>query len=64
MADIKEPSDHFEENLDKGGRQEDTAPLPDSLVNMTAQEIQKLGVKTTAKLDMLIMPPMVILYIL
>lgn len=64
MTDIKEPSDHFEEDLHKGCRQEDAAPLPDSLTGLTAQEIQKLGVKTTTKLDMLIMPPMVILYIL
>lgn len=62
MADIKAPDDHFETL--KQDDQEVQPPPPEVLVGLSDLEIKKLGLRTTLKLDLIVMPAMTILYIL
>ena len=62
MADIKLTSDYVE-GVDKA-EQEAFARLPDALAGLSGSDLNKVGVKATMKLDLLIMPATTILYIL
>ncbi|RMY74289.1 hypothetical protein D0863_03344 [Hortaea werneckii] len=65
MADIKDnESQHVEELEDMKAPNHHTINLPDSLLGLDDAEMKKLGVKTTTKLDFVIMPAMTIMYIL
>ncbi|KAI6833721.1 putative MFS transporter [Hortaea werneckii] len=65
MADIKDnESQHVEELDDMKAPNHHTINLPDSLLGLDDTELKRLGVKTTTKLDFVIMPPMTIMYIL
>ncbi|KAK4541320.1 hypothetical protein LTR36_008078 [Oleoguttula mirabilis] len=64
MTDVKDTTQYVEE-FDKANVTHDEAiELPASLAGLSDDEIKKLGVKTTTKLDLVIMPALVILYIL
>lgn len=63
MADTKEV-DQYVEAFDKHHVQDHTTTLPPTLVGLSDAEIKKVGLKTTLKLDLIIMPCLTILYIL
>lgn len=63
MADTKDAMQHVED-FEKPIGGDDGIGLPPSLMSLSQDEIRKLGRKTTMKLDMIIMPAMVIMYIL
>jgi hypothetical protein len=62
MSDVKSMDEHIE-RLDKTQHEEQT-PLPEAISGYSHDELRKLGRKATIKLDLVIMPAMVILYIL
>ncbi|KAI6906156.1 putative MFS transporter [Hortaea werneckii] len=65
MADIKDnESQHIEELDDMKAPNHHAINLPDSLLGLDDAELKKLGVRTTTKLDFVIMPAMTIMYIL
>lgn len=65
MADIKDnESYHIQELDDMKAPGNHTINLPDSLLGLDDAEVKKLGVRTTTKLDFVIMPAMTIMYIL
>ena len=66
MADAKSVTEQVEisEPEDLKAHQDDQLPRPESLRGLTDEEIKKLGVKTTLKLDLIIMPALTIMYIL
>jgi hypothetical protein len=70
MADLKSsPADQIEDceivksNLHHND-DNDTLPYPESLQNMSEEAITQLGKKTTLKMDLIVMPALVIMYIL
>ena len=65
MADIKDnESQHVEELEDLKAAHHNTINLPDSLLGLDDAEMKRLGVKTTTKLDFVVMSAMTIMYIL
>ncbi|KAI7371802.1 hypothetical protein KC336_g20740, partial [Hortaea werneckii] len=65
MADIKDhESQHVEELDDMKAPNHNTINLPDSLLGLDDADLKKLGVRTTTKLDFVIMPAMTVMYIL
>lgn len=66
MADAKSATEQVEtfEPEDLKSHQDDSLPRPESLRGLTDDEIKKLGVKTTLKLDLIVMPALTIMYIL
>lgn len=65
MADIKDTeSQHVEELDDMKAPNHHTINLPDTLLGLDDAEMKILGVRTTTKLDFVIMPAMTIMYIL
>lgn len=66
MADIKDVKRHIENYDDEivVATEPETLPLPASLAGLSKEELHKLAVKTTWKMDIVIMPCMTILYIL
>jgi hypothetical protein len=62
MSDVKSVDEHVE-GLDKT-QHEEQKPLPEAISGYSQDELHKLGRKATIKLDLVIMPAMVILYIL
>lgn len=64
MTDVKDTTQYVED-LDKASIPKDEAiQLPVSLAGLSDNELRKLGVKTTTKLDLVVMPALVIMYIL
>jgi hypothetical protein len=61
MADLKEALEHVED-FSKAVDLEDAVTLPASLSGLTDDEVRKLGKITTARLDLIVMPPLVIMY--
>jgi hypothetical protein len=61
--DTKEP-EHYLEDFDKKVNEHDVNELPASLQSLSADEVHKLGLKTTTRLDLIVMPALVIMYIL
>lgn len=66
MADAKSVTEQVEDfELENAKRQQDEeTPYPPCLQGVSDDEVKKLGVKTTLKLDLVIMPAMTIMYIL
>ena len=64
MKDTKDTVQHVEHIEKINGAHEEAIDLPASLAGLSKDELHTLGVKTTTKLDLLIMPALVILYIL
>lgn len=67
MADAKsvtEQVEDFELENAKGHAQDEETPYPSCLQELSDDEVKKLGVKTTLKLDLIVMPAMTIMYIL
>lgn len=63
MADTKNTMEHVED-FEKPDGVGDTIGLPPALSTLSEDEIRRLGRKTTLKLDLMIMPALVIMYIL
>lgn len=66
MADGKSVTERIEDyELENAKRhQDEDSPLPPCLQGLTDDEMRKLGVRTTLKLDLTVMPAMTIMYIL
>lgn len=66
MADTKSVTEQVEnyEPEDLKAHQDGQLPRPESLRGLTDEEIKKLGMKTTLKLDLIVMPALTIMYIL
>lgn len=66
MADVKSVTEQVEdfelENVKT--HQDEESPRPPCLQGLTQDEMRKLGVRTTLKLDLIVMPAMTIMYIL
>ena len=63
MAETKEAMQYVED-FEKTNGGVNLVGLPASLTALSDEEMKKLGVKTTMKLDLIIMPALVIMYIL
>lgn len=66
MTDTKPSADQIEDyELRKPiDQQDDIVQYPECLRGMSADEVHKLGKRTTLKMDLIVMPAMVIMYIL
>lgn len=64
MQDNKDTVQHVEKVDGSKAVHEETIDLPSSLAGLSEDELKKLGVKTITKLDLVIMPALVILYVL
>lgn len=66
MADAKSVTEQVEDfELENAKQhQEEETPRPPCLQGLSGDELKKLGVKTTLKLDLIVMPAMTIMYIL
>jgi hypothetical protein len=68
MTDVKSTTDQIEDfELDKyvdGHEDDELVHYPDCLRGMSEGEIGKLGKRTTMKMDLVVMPALVIMYIL
>ncbi|KAK5130110.1 hypothetical protein LTR08_002450 [Meristemomyces frigidus] len=65
MADIKNNAEEYVEEADRAKYSFDgSVELPASLVGLSEDELRILGSKTTRKMDLLIMPALVTMYIL
>lgn len=61
--DLKSNANHIE--VEDGGKQVDNVIVkPESIRNMSADELKKLETRMVRKIDMVIMPIMAVLYIL
>lgn len=66
MADAKSVTEQVEDfELENAkGYPDEATPYPPCLHGLSDDEIKKLGVKTTLKLDLIVMPAMTTMYIL
>lgn len=66
MTDTKSTTDQIEDyELQKPrDEQDDLVHYPECLRGMSEEEISKLGKRTTMKMDFIVMPALVIMYIL
>lgn len=64
MSDIKDTMQHVEEFENAKLAHNEATDLPVSLAGLSDDEIKKLGVKATRRLDLTVMPALVIMYIL
>lgn len=66
MTDAKSVTEQVEDyELENAKRhQDEESPRPPCLQSLSQEEMQKLGKRTTLKLDLIVMPAMTIMYIL
>lgn len=64
ITENKIATQHVEDFDKVQDAQHDFEDLPDSLRELSPQELSKLGRRTTLKLDCIIMPALTVLYIL
>lgn len=64
MADSKDTALYLEEFDDIKTSPREDIGKPESLAGLSEDELQKFGVRTTIRLDFVIMPAMTIMYIL
>ncbi|KAK4942200.1 hypothetical protein LTR66_014727, partial [Elasticomyces elasticus] len=66
MSSVDKAYDAQVEDIDFDGQKENVAtrPMPTSLAALSPSEYNSLGVKATLKMDMIVMPCLVIMYIM